>query len=83
MLCSFVISGYNKESVRRILSKIVSKPRGKIVPWVVTHGPGAKKTRDFVQLGTKIMNKSEVWKELGQKLGSVRIGRPFIVCSAG
>ena len=60
---AFIISGYNKGSVNRILSKIVSKSRvlsynmrkpddKVIVPWVITYGPGARQTREFVQQGS-------------------------------
>ena len=67
---AFIISGFNKGSVNRTLSKIVSKSRvlsyntrkpddKVIVPWVmITYGPGARQTREFVQQGSKILNKS-------------------------
>lgn len=76
---AFTISGYNKGLVRRILSKVASKPRVLsytkrnrddkiIVPWIITHGPGADETRSFVHLGSKILGKSSVWKDLGVKV---------------
>ncbi|KAL9976657.1 hypothetical protein ACROYT_G013980 [Oculina patagonica] len=73
---AFIISGYNRGSVKRILNKIASKPRvlsynmrnqenKNIVPWVITYGPGAKQTREFVLQGSKILDKSPIWRDLG------------------
>ena len=75
----FIISGYNKGSVKRILNKIASKPRvlsynmrnqenKNIVPWVITYGPGAKQTREFVLQGSKILDKSPIWRDLGARV---------------
>ena len=73
---AFIASGYNKGSVKCILDKIAAKPRVLsynkknrndkiIVPWVITYGPGVEETRSFVQLGSKILNKSSTWKDTG------------------
>ena len=70
---------YNKGSVKRILNKIASKPRvmsynmrnqenKNIVPWVITYGPGAKQTREFVLQGSKILDKSPIWRDLGARV---------------
>ena len=71
----------NKGSVKRILDKVAAKPRvlsynkknrndnGKIiVPWVITYGPGVEETRPFVQHGSKILNKSSTWKDIGARV---------------
>ena len=76
---AFIISGYNRESVTRILNKIASKPRvlsynkrnqenKNIVPWIITYRPGAKQTREFVLQGSKILDKSPIWRDLGARV---------------
>ena len=78
---AFIISGYNKGSVKRILDKVAAKPRVLsynknnrndndkiIVPWVITYGPGVEETRSFVQHGSKILNKSSTWKDIGARV---------------
>ena len=78
---AFIISGYNKGSDKRILDKVAAKPRVLsynkknrndndkiIVPWVITYGPSVEETRSFVQHGSKILNKSTTWKDIGGRV---------------
>ena len=73
LIDTFIISSYNEGSVKRILNKIALKSlvlscnkknrNDKIIgPWVITYGPSIEETRSFVLHGSKILNKSSVWK---------------------